>query len=177
MKLKPISTAGALVGCLLALPLGAARAEPHATIPASEAVQHENDVVLLRQIAGRTTPTGVAAQRLIATLAAHQAFEDAFVLPPLTLLPTLAGGTVTPDMRWGVEMSDHVRAQKAELQRMHGDVTEAILDLKTAADAENDAATVAFAERLAAVDLAQIEVTEPMVLVIGDLLRSKLATQ
>lgn len=49
------------------------------------------------------------------------------------------------------------------LQRTHGTIGETDRELETAADAENDQATVALAKNFAAVDLADMEVAEPMV--------------
>jgi hypothetical protein len=108
---------------------------------------------------------------------AHMALEEEYILPPLTLLPSLAAGNVTPDMRRAIAMSDHVRADRDKLQQMHATITAAILDLKAAAEAEHDASAVGFSTDLATDDLADVEITEPMVMLIGDILRAKLPPQ
>jgi hypothetical protein len=77
-------------------------------------------------------------------------------------------------MRWAIPMSDRVRAEHADLQRMHNAITVATLALQDAADAEGDASTVGFCHDLAADDLNDMEVTEPTVMLIGDLLRIRL---
>jgi hypothetical protein len=105
------------------------------------------------------------------------ALEEEFILPPLTLLPSLAAGTVTPDMRWAIAMSDRVRTERDNLQQVHAGITAAILELKAAAEAENDEATIGFCTDLAAADLSDVEITEPTVLIIGDILRAKLPPQ
>jgi hypothetical protein len=179
MHLKASSIATLLLGCLLAVPgpLGAAVAQPAHNIPPSDAMEHESTLGYLEALAHRTTPTGAAALRVMEVMKAHMAVEEEFILPPLTLLPSLAAGTVTPDMRWAIAMSDRVRAERNNLQQMHAGITAAILDLKAAAEAENDEATVGFTKDLAADDLSDVEITEPVVLIIGDLLRSKLPPQ
>lgn len=179
MHLTASSIATLLLGCLLAVPgpLGAAVAQPAHNIPPSDAMEHESTLGYLEALAHRTTPTGAAALRVMEVMKAHMAVEEEFILPPLTLLPSLAAGTVTPDMRWAIAMSDRVRAERNNLQQMHAGITAAILDLKAAAEAENDEATVGFTKDLAADDLSDVEITEPVVLIIGDLLRSKLPPQ
>ena len=165
-----------LLGGMLAaaVPLIAASAQPAHTIPASEAMEHESTLAYLGKLSQRTTPTGAAARHLTAVMKAHMALEEEFVLPPLTLLPSLAAGTVTPDMRWAIAMSDRVRADKQKLQQVHAGITAANLDLLQAAKAEGDEATVGFCKDLAADDLADVETTEPTVILIGEILRAKL---
>jgi hypothetical protein len=179
MNLKAIPIAAILLGCTLAVPgpLGSANAEPAANIPASDAMEHESVLGYLRKVAERTTPSGAAARDLIVLFNKHMAIEEEYILPPLTLLPSIAAGKITPDMRWAIPMSDRVRAEKDHLQQVHNEITLGILALKDAAEAEHDESTVGFATDLAADDLGDVEITEPTVILIGDILRAKLPPQ
>jgi hypothetical protein len=174
--LKPIRMGAVLLAAtaFIAMPLMPARAQPGVDIPPSVSMEHDSVMTYLQKIAVRTTPSGAAAQRLMEVLKQHMALEDAFILPPLTLLPTLARGIVSPDMRWAIPMSDRVRTEHDALQRVHNGITEATLALQMAADDEHDEATIGFCRDLAADDLNDMEVTEPTVMLIGDLLRSRL---
>jgi hypothetical protein len=176
MNLKSIPIAAMLLGCTLVAPglLSSAHAQPGKDIPPSEAMEHEGDLAFLDKIAQRTTPTGAAARELIALLKDHMATEEDFILPPLTLLPELAAGKVSPDMRWALVDSDRLRAELASVRAMHGKLTVAFLNLKQAAQDEHDAAVEGFSSDLAADDLGDVDITEPTVLLIGDWLRAKL---
>ena len=177
MNLKSIAIAAMLLGYSFAMPIGSASAEPAVNIPASVVMEHDSVMGYLRKIAERTTPTGAAARDLIEVFKKHMTLEEQFILPPLTLLPSIAAGKITPDMRWAIPMGDRVRTEKDHLQQVHDGITIAILALKDAADAEHDEATVGFSSDLAADDLADVEITEPTVIIISDILRSKLPPQ
>lgn len=179
MNMKTISAAAILMGCALAVPglQGSANAQPGKDIPPSEAMEHEGDLAYLAKLSERPGPIGVAARNLAALLKEHIAMEDEFVLPPLTLLPELAAGKVSPDMRWALVLSDKLRAEANEVRDKHNELTLAFINLKEAAQQEHDAGVEGFASDLAADDLADVDITEPTVLLIGDWLRLKLPPQ
>jgi len=80
-------------------------------------------------------------------------------------------------MRWAIAMSNRVRADKEKLQQIHAGITTAILSLMDGAEAENDEATVGFCKDRVADDLFDMEITQPTVIIIGDILRAKLPPQ
>jgi hypothetical protein len=177
MNPKKALLASMLLACTVALPgpRGSASAQPGVDIPQSVRMEHESVVAYLSNIATRKSATGKAAQKLIDVLKEHMAFEEAVVLPPLVLLPEISAGKITPDMRWAIALSDQVKAdQQGKLLRLHTAFTEAALDLQQAAEDEQDHATVGFVRDLAADDLADREITEPTVILIGEVLRAKL---
>jgi hypothetical protein len=179
MNLKTISAAAMLLGCMLAVPglHGSASAQPGKDIPPSEAMEQENDLAFLAKLSERPGPVGAAARNLTVLLKEHIALENEFVLPPLTLLPQLAAGKVSPDMRWALVLSDKLRAEENEVRDKHNELTLAFIALKDAAQEEHDPGVEGFASDLAADDLSDVDITEPTVLLIGDWLRLKLPPQ
>lgn len=153
---------------------GMARAETTHEIPQSAVAEHESVLANLRSIAARPTPEGAAAQKVIDLLLPHMAKEEAFILPPLVLLPDIAAGKVTKDMRWAIGMSDRVKAEQAALLKIHQGLSDAFIGLLDAAQAAGDDVTVGFTKDLAADDLGDREVTEPTTILIGELLRRHL---
>ena len=158
-------------------PGGVARAEPGHDIPQSVALEHKSVLAYLRRIAEKPTAEGAAAQKVIDILVPHMAKEEEFILPPLTLLPEMAAGKITPDMRWAIAMTDRVKAEQADLLKIHDGLSEAFIELLGAADAAGDDVTVGFTKDLAADDLGDREVTEPLIVLIGKVLRSRLPAQ
>jgi hypothetical protein len=158
-------------------PGGVARADSAHPIPQSVAAEHESTLAYLRSIAAKPTPEGAAAQKVIDLLLPHMAKEEAFVVPPLALLPELAAGKVSPDQRWAIGLADQVKAEQAELLKIHQGLSEAFIGLLDAAEAAGDEVTVGFTKDLAADDLGDREVTEPTTILIGEFLRSRLPPQ
>ena len=151
-----------------------ARAETVHEIPQSDRAEHESVLGYLRGIAAKPTPEGAAAQKVLDLLLPHMAQEEAFILPPLTLLPELAAGKVSADMQWAVEMADRVKAEQPTLLKIHQGLSDAFIGLLGAAEAAGDEVTVGFTKDLAADDLGDREVTEPTTMLIGEFLRSRL---
>ena len=158
-------------------PGGVARAEAGHEVPPSIRAEHDSVLRYLRNIAKRTTPEGAAAQKVLDLLIPHMAKEEAFIDPPLLLLPELAAGRVTPDMRWAIGLADQLRAEQNDIRLIHEGLSNAFIDLLGAADAEGDESTVGFVKDLAGDDLNDREVTEPTTLLIGKFIRSRLPAQ
>jgi len=159
-------------------PGGVARAQDSGRdIPQSERVEHEGVLERLGIIAKRTTPSGPAAQKVLAVMEPHLAHQAEVLLPPLVLLPALANDDPSPDMRWAIALADRVKAEHDSLQRTHQALTEALKALRDAAAAENDHSTVGFVNDLIADDLGDQEITEPTAILIGEFLRSQLPPQ
>ena len=76
--------------------------------------------------------------RRLALFKAHIARETEFILPPLTLLPELADGKVTPDMKWALAMCDRVKAEQEQIFQEHTQVTTAMNALAAAARRAHD---------------------------------------
>ena len=55
-------------------------------------------------------------------------------MPPLTLLPNLADGKVTPDMAWALAMTDRVKAERDQIFEEHTRMTDALNDAGRSGD-------------------------------------------
>lgn len=143
-------------------------------IPQSLRIAHEETVEQLSILANRKGPVGEEARKALVVFKRHIDREQEFILPPLTLLPRLADGKVTPDMAWALPMLDRVRAEREEIFQEHTKITDALNALTVAAARAHDRTAKAFAESAAADSLNDMEVLEPTLLLLGDILHSKL---
>jgi hypothetical protein len=148
-------------------------AQPH-DIPQSIRLQHEEDIAALTELAKRPAPVGPAAKTALDLLKRHHQREEDYILPPLTLLPQIADGKVTPDMKWAITMADQVKANREEIFQEHAQITDAMNALLLAAERAHNTAAAEFARGAVADSLSDMELDEPMTIVIGDYLRSKL---
>jgi hypothetical protein len=156
---------------------GAASAQPapHAgDIPQSLRVEHNDTLEQLASLAERHGAVGEEARKALTLFRQHSQREEAYILPPLTLLPLLADGKVSPDMKWAIAMADRVKADRDQIFQEHTRITDAMNALAMAAQKAHDTAAFDFARSAAADSLNDIELLEPMTIVIGDYLKAKL---
>jgi hypothetical protein len=143
-------------------------------IPQSLQVEQTQTTEQLSQLAQRQGPVGEAAANALELYKKHAARERGFILPPLTLLPYLADGGVTPDMAWALPMIDRVRAEREKIFDEHTQLTEVLNALAVVAAQTHDNEAKEFAESAAMDSLNDLEILEPTLLLIGDILRTKL---
>ncbi len=143
-------------------------------LPQSIQVATQDTMEQLTDLAKRKGPVGVAAQQALEVYSKHAAREREFILPPLTLLPYLADGKVTPDMAWALTMTDRVRAEREEIFNEHAQLTDALNHLADVASKAHDKEAEEFARFAAADDLNDMEILEPTLILINDVLRAKL---
>lgn len=159
------STAGAL-----AQPV---QAQPH-LVPQSLQLAHKETLEQISALARRKSPVGIAAGKVLVLYQKHAARENEFIFPPLTLLPLLADGKVTPDMAWALPMTDRVKAEQEQIFVEHTQITEALNQLVAAGAKAHDNDTKEFAKSALANSLNDLEVLIPTIVLIGDTLHSKL---
>jgi hypothetical protein len=165
----------AIAACGLAGPL-AAQSAPHVgEIPQSLRIEHDHTLQLLGKLSRRRGPVGVEARRALALFNQHLQREEEFILPPLTLLPLLADGKVSADMKWAIIMADRVRTEREKTYQQHTQITDAMNALAGAARKARDTEALDFAQGAVADSLNDIELLEPMAIVIGDYLKAKLS--
>ncbi len=115
-------------------------------IPQAMRIEQKETIEQLTALAAHPAPVGPAAKEALTLLEKHYAREREFILPPLTLLPLLADGKVTPDMAWALPMTERVRAEREQIFDEHSEVTEALNALLVAAVEANDNEAKEFAE-------------------------------
>jgi hypothetical protein len=153
----------------------AAQSAPHARdVPQSLRLEHDDTLHQLTVLSHRPGPVGVEARKALAVFKEHLQREEAFILPPLTLLPDLASGKVSPDMKWAIEMADRTKAEREKTYQQHTQITDAMNALLAAARKAHDTAAADFAQSAVADSLNDLELLEPMTIVIGDYLKTKL---
>ncbi len=153
----------------------AAQSVSHAgDIPQSMRVEHEDTLQQLTALSRRHGAVGVEARKALGLFKQHMQREDEFILPPLTLLSLLAEGKISPDMKWAIAMSDRVKAEHEKTYQEHTRITDAMNALAAAARKAHDAAALDFARAAVADSLTDLELIEPMSIVVGDYLKAKL---
>jgi hypothetical protein len=90
-------------------PVGVAEASG-LEVPQSLKLEHEAVIDELGQLASRGDAVGVAAGKALPIVKAHFAKEDEFLFPPLSVLPTLAKGQISSDMRAAIAMTERAKA-------------------------------------------------------------------
>jgi hypothetical protein len=151
-----------------------ANAQPKHEIPQSIQLEHAEIIGQLEELVQRPSPVGPEAQKALELVKRHQQREDEYILPPLTLLPVLAEGKVSPDMQWAIEMADMVKANRTEIFLEHSRITDAMNALLAAAEAANDKDAAEFAKGMVSSSLGDMEVEEPATVMVGEILRTKL---
>jgi hypothetical protein len=177
-KMAAFATVVVISAGLVANPWRAVRAQPAQTehdIPQSIRLEHEDSIAQLTKLSKRRAPVGPAAQKALELIKQHQAREAEYILPPLTLLPLLAAGKISPDMKWAVEMADKIKAHREEIFQEHTQITDAMNALLAAADHARDAEAAEYARTAVADSLGDLEIQEPAALLVGEYLRTKLA--
>ncbi len=137
-------------------------------------LDHEETIRHLTAISSRKTPVGPIAKEALAVVRKHHADELAFILPPLVLLQSLADGKVSNDMRWAIAMADRVKSEKEAIFATHAKITDLMNKLLLAAEKVHDRDAIEFAESAVTDSLSDMELQEPMTLLIGEYLRAKL---
>ena len=168
-----LAAAGAASGVAAQAQTGPAPATPH-EIPQSQVIEHQENLERLTALAGRPGQVGAIARRAITIYKEHNARETEYILPPLVLLPYIVDGKVTPDMDWALAMTDRVRTDREVIFEEHARVIEVLNELQFAGQQEHDAEAVDYARGAATDALNDVEILEPTVIMIGDVLHAKL---
>jgi hypothetical protein len=132
----------------------------------------------LREIISRAVKAGgrtaVAAEAVRGVLYPHMRLEEAFAAPPLSLLPKLAAGEVTPDMEKIIQISAMMKIQLPRMLDQHRLIVTALKELMRAATDEQHPAYVQFAQKMMQHAQHEEEVLYPAAIVIGEYVKLKL---
>jgi hypothetical protein len=172
----------ALASILTAAPMTAGNAaEPSALqVPQSISYEHARIIDDLTSFAKREVAHAAAVQKALIVIKAHYAKEEAFVLPPLALLPNITKGAISKgmiskDTESAIAMADRTKAALPELQNDHVQITSLMNELIEAGKADHDEELTRLATRVAVQSLNDLEITQPTTILIGDYLRLRFA--
>ena len=172
---RALALAVAAVGLLAIAGTARAQTPPNGSeIPASVEMGHADALSHLEALSRHPGRVGTIARETLAAMKGHIAREDSYIKPPLTLLPYLADGKVTPDMAWAIPMADRLRADREVIQQEHNRINTLLTELRDAGRVAHDRAAMEVAVTLAGESLDDMEIQEPTVLLIGDYLKTRL---
>jgi len=154
---------------------GTAFAQAKTPIPNHALAEHKATLDHLTGLAAEPGAVGLAARHVLAAMVPHDQREEAFVLPLLGLIDDIAADKVVPEMAWAVPMAARLQSERAALYDEHTTIISGLIELTAAAQTRNDASLVAFAEQVAADEINDGEFVYPAALLVGRLVREKLA--
>ena len=145
------------------------------SIPGSLKVEHDELHEELVKATKEPGAVGEAAKRVAKLLHPHFVKEEEYALPPLGLLADVAEGRITPEMKDVLRLTDKLKADLPEMLKEHGAIVGALESLSKAAGEAGKPEYARFAEKLALHAQTEEQVMYPAALVVGELVRQKLA--
>ncbi len=121
--------------------------------------------------------TGEAAVAVMKVLFPHMFMEERYAVPPLKLLPLLARGEVTPDMRSILPKVDRLKAEMPRMLEDHRLIVLALRDLLRAATEEKHPEYVQIASKIIAHAENEEEVLYPAAILVGEYVRLRLGQE
>jgi len=143
-------------------------------VPEALRLEHEELGGQLRKAAEAGGKTGEAAGKVMQVLHPHILLEEEYAMPPLTVLPRLARGEVTPEMHRFIGPSEMLLAELPRMLDEHKLIVEAIRDLLRAAQEEHQIGFALLAQKMIAHVQLEEEVLYPASILVGKYLRGKL---
>jgi hypothetical protein len=105
----------------------------------------------------------------------HFERENQIALPPLGLLAPLAAGESPAGLQEALAMTDALRKELPRMLEEHKRIRAATEKLRTAAREENAPVHERFAETLAAHAQTEEEILYPAAILVGDIIRARMA--
>jgi Hemerythrin HHE cation binding domain len=143
-------------------------------IPRPLKVEHEKLHDILRKATKEAGEFGDAAKAVAKLLHPHFVKEEQFALPPLGLLPDLAQGKLTPDMKKVLELTDKLKAELNQMLEEHKSIVAALQKLSAAAKKEDKVEYAEFANALMLHSQTEEDVSYPTAILIGEYVRERL---
>ncbi len=117
-------------------------------IPQPMKIEHDELHAELVRATKEKGRIGAAAKNVAKVLHSHFVNEEAYAIPPLALLPSLASGTVSPEMTEVLAMTDKLKADLPTMLEEHKAIVAALKKLIAASKKEKKLKYVRFAEKL-----------------------------
>lgn len=135
--------------------------------PASIAAEHRELHETLGRASKEDGELGAATRRLENALAPHFRREEEIATPPLGLLPALASGEATAQMRAVVPMTQALERELPQMMQEHQVIRAAAGEFRKAAQAAGRTEYVRFADQLAAHARQEEEILYPAAVLVG----------
>jgi hypothetical protein len=157
--------------------VSAAEGESVLTVPPVMKAEHDHLHHQLADALAAGGKTAAAAKKVEAVLGPHFNEEDAYALPPLGLLESIAQGKQpTPEQsRTATAMADQLRSNYDQMLSEHKQLTDSLRELAQVASEENKPEAAAFAEALTLHAQNEEQILYPATLMIGEYLKLKTA--
>ena len=143
-------------------------------IPKPMKLEHEELHAQLAKATKEKGKIGEAAKAVAKVLHQHFVNEEAYAIPPLGLLPMLARGMVSEEMKEVLAMTDKLKNELPKMLEEHKAIVAALEGLKVAAKRAKKPKYIRFAEKLALHAQTEEEVSYPTAILIGEYVRMKL---
>lgn len=114
---------------------------------------------------------GAAVRELAARMEPHFVKEEELALPPLAVLPVLAGGRPIPDRARIVDLATRLEAQLPTMIEEHRSIGEAVAVMVAAADPANRPYIAELGEEILHHARSEEEITYPAAVLVGRYLR------
>lgn len=148
-----------------------------AAIPQSIRTEHQAIHEGLEEATRAGGRVGTAAKELARVLHPHFVREEEIALPPLGLLAPLAQGGIPAGSEEILPMTDALRRELPGMLKEHVQIRAAVEALRLAAEAEGLPQHVRLARELALHARTEEEVLYPAAVLVGDLVRARLASR
>jgi hypothetical protein len=142
--------------------------------PPSLKTEHEELHAQLARAEQSGGAAGKAAKAVANALHPHFLKEEEYALPPLGLLPALASGKISPDMKEVIAMTDRLKVDLEPMHLEHKEIVRFLKALTEAAERERKTEFVHFAEKLALHAKNEEEILYPASILVGEYLKLKL---
>ena len=135
--------------------------------PKSIAIEHRELHEVLARAAAEGGEIGNAAGELERALAPHFKREEEIATPPLGLLPALAQGDATADMRSVLPMTDALKRELPKMLQEHEAIRSAVAQFRATAERNGQQDYMRFADNLAAHARQEEELLYPAAILVG----------
>lgn len=145
--------------------------------PASLRREHEElhaDLARAGQMPGLL---GQTAREVARIMHPHFLREDEYAIPPLSLLPRLARGQVTPDMAEILPLVTRLKEEMPLMIEEHRAILGAVRAFAQAAESDGDEKCIRLAAELTVHAQLEEEVLYPAALLVGEFVRATLKPQ
>ena len=146
-------------------------------IPESVRAEHHSIHAQLEEAMKSSGQVGAAARTLGKVLHPHFVREEEIALPPLGALAPLAAGTLPADAESLLRMTDALKRELPQMLSEHTHIRAAVAALRTAARADGATTVEQLADQLALHARTEEDVLYPAAVLVGELIRARVANK